>query len=134
MVGVTALPEDGQTMLGVAKVDAANRNAVIGVAKAAVSSEIVAFEDGSEYMDFAPAAGVIAPNSYLIIITDGLAPAVNVSSLALMTNGQIGDKIALSANGEMRLSINESDEIVVGKVAGPIDTASDTVPLFIDID
>ncbi len=104
MVGVTASPENGQPMLAVAKVDASNRNAVIGVAKEAVSAETVAFEDGSEYVDFAPTAGVIAPNSYLVIITDGLAPAVNVSSLALVANGEIGDKIALSTSGEMRTS------------------------------
>lgn len=134
MVGITASPEDGQPMLGVAKVDASNRNAVIGVAKEAISNEIVALEDGTEYTDFAPTTGNIAPKSYLVIITDGLAPAVNLSSLALVANGQIGDKIALSANGEMGLSLSSADEIVVGKMAGTVDEATDTIPMFIDID
>ena len=39
MVGVAASPENGQPMLAVAKVDDGNRNAVIGVAKEAVSDE-----------------------------------------------------------------------------------------------
>jgi hypothetical protein len=134
MVGVTSSPENGQPMLGVAKVDASNRNAVIGVAKEAISAETVTFEDGSEYVNFAPTAGVIAPNSHLVIITDGLAPAVNVSSLALLVDGQIGDKVAISISGEMGLSISEANGIVVGKVAGPIDEAKGTIPMFINID
>ena len=83
MVGITRHLKMGSRCWGWLKLDASNRNAVIGVAKEAISAETVAFEDGSEYVDFAPTAGVIAPNSYLVIITDGLAPAVNVSSLAL---------------------------------------------------
>ncbi len=35
-------------MLAVAKVDANNRNAVIGVAKEVVLAEIIVFEDGSK--------------------------------------------------------------------------------------
>ena len=134
MVGITSSPEGGQPMLGVAKLDASNRNAVIGVAKEAISAETIAFEDGSEYIDFAPDTGIIVPNSYLVIVTDGLAPAVNVSSLALLTNGAIGDKISLSVSGEMGLSIGEVGGIVVGKMAGPIDAKNNTIPMFIDID
>lgn len=134
MVGITLSPENDQPMLAVAKIDANNRNAVIGAAKEAVSTETITLEDGSEYIDFAPAAGVIAPNSYLVIITDGLAPAVNVTSLALVAEGAIGDKVALSANGQMEFSNGVADGIVVGKVAGPIDDGNGTVPMFIDID
>jgi hypothetical protein len=134
MVGVTSSPENGQPMLAVARIDANNRKAVIGVAKEAVSAETIALEDGGEYVDFAPVAGVIAPDSYLVIVTDGLAPAVNVTSLALIADGEIGDKIAISVNGQMRLSVNETDGVVVGKLAGPIDEEKGTVPMFIDID
>ena len=69
MVGVTPSPENGQPMLAVAKLDASNRKAVIGVAVEAVRTETVTFEDGREYVDFTPVAGVIAPDSYLVIIT-----------------------------------------------------------------
>jgi hypothetical protein len=121
-------------MLAVAKLDAGNRNAVIGVAVEAVRTETVTFEDGREYVDFTPVAGASAPDSYLVIITGGLAPAVNVASLTLVADGKIGDKIAISVSGAMKLSSREADEIVVGKVAGPIDEATGTMPMFIDID
>ena len=134
MVGVTPSPENGQPMLAVAKIDPNNRNAVIGVAMKAVTAETITLEDDSEYIDFAPVGGVIAPNSYLVIVTDGLAPAVNLSSLALLTDWEIGNKLAISASGEMGVSSGEADGIVVGKVAGPIDRANGTIPLFIDID
>lgn len=134
MVGVTPSPENGQPMLAVAKVDASNRNAVIGVAKQAVSAQTVTFEDGNEYIDFSPTSGVIAPDSYLVIITGGLAPAVNVSSLALLADGSIGDKVVLSASGEMAFSSSDTEAIVVGKIAGPIDEKNSTIPMFIDID
>lgn len=134
MVGVSSSPESGQAMLGVAKLDASNRHAVIGVAKEAISYETIALDDGSEYVDFAPDTGSITPSSYLVIITGGLAPAVNVSSLALLTDGAIGDKVSLSANGNMVMSASVNDGTVVGKMAGPIDEAAGTIPLYIDID
>ncbi len=134
MVGVSASPENGQPMLAVAKIDANNHNAVIGVAKEAISAATVAFEDGSEMIDFTPASGLIAPGGYLVIITGGLAAAVNTTSLALVAGGEIGDKIALSTSGEMALSRSAAGEIVVGKIAGPIDEAKGTMPMFIDID
>jgi hypothetical protein len=134
MIGVTESPDNGQPMLAVAKADATNYNAVIGVAKQAVTAEAVNFEDGHEYFDFAPTTGSIAPGSYLVIITEGLAPAVNLTSLALITEGRIGDKISLNDSGQMALSSSEAGGIVVGKVAGPIDEINGTVPLFINID
>ncbi len=88
--------------------------------------------------DFAPVDGAIGPEGYLVIITAGLAPAVNVESLALVTEWQIGDKLALSTSGEMKRSAGQTaaggEEIVVGKVAGPVDAALGTLPLFINID
>jgi hypothetical protein len=135
MIGVTESPENGQPMLAVAKVDTANQNGVIGVASMAITVQTVTLEDSTSYTDFTPAAGDIPPSSYLVIITDGLAPAVNVASLALLTDGAIGDKLSLSTNGDLGLlSITETLGIVVGKIAGPIDEANGTIPLFIDID
>lgn len=134
MVGVTNSPENGQPMLAVAKVDATNQHAVIGVAKEMVTAVSVALDDGSDYIDFSPATGTIAPNDYLIIITAGLAPAVNLDSLALITNGQIGDKITLSSAGQLTLSDHTANNITVGKIAGSIDEVTGTIPVFIDID
>lgn len=134
MVGVTESPENGLPMLAVAKVDANNRNAVIGVATQAMAVSTVVLEDESAITDFTPVDGLIAPGGYLVIITAGLAPAVNLSSLARVADGVIGDKIALSASGHLALSSSEPDAIVVGKMAGPIDVASGALPLFIAID
>ena len=135
MVGVASAPATGNPMLAVAKVDASNLNAVIGVAGEAFSAEIITHADGRQTNNFAEAGSTAAPNSYLGIITDGLAPAVNVSSLTLVTDGAIGDKLSLSTTGELGLlSMSETPGVVVGKMAGPIDVESGTVPIFIDID
>ncbi len=158
MVGVVSDPNHGQPMLAVAKLSAGNRNAVIGVAKEAVSSSVVVFEDGGEYVDFAPAAGSIAPRGYLVMITEGLAPAVNVGGLSTTMSGnhavsgadtallgadwEIGSKMLVAAGGTMVHASSVTggtadrsvDGIVVGKVAGPYDPNSHTIPLFIDID
>lgn len=134
MVGVTTSPGDEQPMLAVAKVDATNHNAVIGVAKEAITIQTILFEDSRETIDFAPSAGPIAPDGYLVIITSGLAPAVNLASLELVAEGTIGDKIVLLANGRMALSDSEAGQLVVGRLAGAVDERNGTVPLFIDID
>ena len=81
MVGVAPSPEGAEPMLAVAKVDAENRNAVIGVAAEAMSVATRTLEDESEQIDFSPAIGASEPNGYLVIITDGLAPAVNPEQL-----------------------------------------------------
>ena len=127
-------------MLAVAKVDANNRHAVIGVAKEAVAAASIWLEDESEDVDFAPVAGPSAPNSYLVIITDGLAPAVNLggvgaaSAVEASEGWQIGERIAVSAGGEMVRASGEAAPIVVGKVAGPVDPTNNTIPIFVDID
>ena len=121
-------------MLAVAKIDATNRNAVIGVATEAVTAETITLEDDSKIIDFTPSDDVIAPGSYLVIVTGGLAPAVNLNSLTLLTTWEIGDKIAVSPSGGLGLLSGQADAIAVGKVAGPIDKANGTIPLFIDID
>ncbi len=134
MAGITPSPENDQQMLGVTKLEPNNRKAVIGVASQAVSAEIVNMVDSQEYIDFAPVSGSIGPADYLIIITDGLAPAVNLSSLGLLAGGEIGDKITLAGNGQMSLASNETESTIIGKIAGPVDPAKKTIPLFIDID
>ena len=61
MVGVAASPENGQPMLAVANVNEGNSSAVIGVAKEAVSHEIVALEDGNEYVTLRPLPALSLP-------------------------------------------------------------------------
>lgn len=144
MAGIAPSPENGQPMLGVAKLDASNQNAVIGVAKLAILNQTVVLDDGSEHVDFQSSTGSIEPNNYLVIVTGGLAPAVNLSSLALLAKGEIGDKIALSGqtNGEVALALSsaasrspyQAPAIVIGRMAGAIDEINRTIPMFIDID
>lgn len=142
MVGVAQSPEDDRPMLAVAKLDADNRNALIGVATSAVKAATVTLEDGSKILDFSPVSGVIGPQDFLVIITAGLAPAVNLPSARLVTEWQIGDKLALSTSGEMVRSSRSgggvldggADGIVVGRIAGPVDAAQGTIPLYINID
>ncbi|MBE2222583.1 MAG: hypothetical protein IAF02_13635, partial [Anaerolineae bacterium] len=62
MIGIIS-PENGQPLLGVAKVDTTNHDAVIGVAKEAIFAETITSEDGSGYLDFKPTIGNIAPQS-----------------------------------------------------------------------
>ncbi len=140
MVGVTESPSDGQPMLAVASVNATNQNAVIGVVKEAIAVSEISGEDGNPRLSFSPTDGEITPGGYLVIITEGLAPAVNLSSLnsdlAAASSLAIGDKIALSTSGETTQSAAGAPAggIVIGKVAGPVDEATGTVPMYIDID
>ena len=134
MVGIGSNPENGEPLLGVAKLDSSNRNGVIGVASGAISAETVTAADGSSRIDFAPSNSAITPNSHLVIITDGLAAAVNVTSLTRDASWQIGDRIALTATAAMGRTDDADDTISIGKVAGPIDSETNTIPVFIDID
>ncbi len=158
LVGVATSPEADQPMLGVAKVDAQNRSTVIGVAVEAIAVETVILEDQQEAVNFVRMAGAIAPDSPLVLITEGLAPAVNVSSLATATDWSIGNRIALSTSGELvraggatdspgveaagveaagvdSVALNATENAIeIGKVASPVDEASGTVALFVDID
>ncbi len=118
-------------MLAVAKVNDANRNGVIGVAAESMSVATRIFEDESEQIDFTPAIGASEPNGYLVIITDGLAPAVNLNSLAVATGWQIGDKVALSTSGELARSSRGLDGPAIGKVAGALDEAAGTVLILL---
>ena len=121
-------------MLAVAKVNAENRNAVIGVAAKAFAVNKIAVEGGNEQIDFVPKSGMIAPDDYLVIITEGLAPAVNLDSLAVAATLQVGDKAAISASGAVTAAGVDVDQIEIGKVAGLVDEVGGTVALFVDID
>ncbi len=144
MVGVTTSPESDQPMLGVAQVDASNHGGVIGVAIEAMAAAKFALDDAQERLDFSPTTDPIVPQSYLVIITEGLAPAVNLRTLGRAATWEIGDRVAVSTTGEMERLNREIDghridkdgiaPIAIGKVAGPIDANSGTVPLFINID
>lgn len=131
MVGVASAPATGSPMMAVAKADATNRHAIIGVAAGAFSAEILTHEDGRQTNNFSEAGHIAAPNEYVSIITEGLAPAVNVSNLARGVSFQIGDKIMLATDGTLGRA---EDGIVIGRIAGELDAENGTIPVFIDVD
>ncbi len=131
IVGV-AESSDGQPILGVARLDASNADAVIGVAEYAMSADPI--DDDGAGVDSAQMPGSVGPNGYVVVITSGLAPAVNITSLSVAGDVSIGETLALSASGEMRLSQDRAATVEIGRVIGPIDDASDTIPMFIDIE
>ena len=136
MVGVTPSPESGQPMLAVARLDANNRRAVIGVARQAFSAELISDPNGNEYVDFAPIAGprAIAPEGYLSVVTEGLASAVKLTGLVQASVWQIGDRIALSGSGESEPSRDAADAVSIGRLAAPVDPMTGTISIFVDID
>ncbi len=134
LAGVSPSPENGESMLGIAKVDGENQKAVIGVAAELIVFNRVDHGGGIENADFSPAAGNIKSQSYLVIITDGLAPAVNLDAVGRQVSWEIGDKLAISTSGTFGRAAASEGAIVVGKVAGSIDAETGTIPLFIDID
>ena len=134
MAGIVPSPEGGDPLLAVEKIDSDNQKAVIGVAHALVVVDTVEQEGGLGVVDFSQAEGAIKPESYLIIITDGLAPAVNIDDVNRAVGWEIGDKLSLSSDGAFSRAVDYPTGIVVGKIAGPIDAENGTVPLFIDID
>lgn len=144
MAGTASSPEDGQPMLAVAKLDAGNQNAVIGVAKQAVLGQTVVSKDGSQHYDFQLASGRVEPEGYLVIITSGLAPAVKLGGLAKLAGAKIGDRVALAGavDGEVALALTkelgrspyQAPALAIGKVAGAIDEINATIPIYIKID
>lgn len=133
MVGVAPSPEGGGPMLAVARLDASNRSGVIGVAVEGMGVETVVLDDRTERTDFVPVSGSIAPDGFLVIVTDGLAPAVTLSSLNGATGLNVGDRIVVTQEGRIARAGSEADSLSIGRVAGPVDETSGTVPLFIKI-
>lgn len=128
VVGVTE-SADGQPMLGVARVDAANADAVVGVAERAMSAD-PSDNDGSIVV---PSTGSIEAGGYVVVVTSGLALAVNVDGLTVAADTPVGATLELYADGTMRTSGGSSTTVEIGRVVGPIDEANGTVPMFIDI-
>ena len=136
VVGVTE-SLDAQPMLGVARVGAANADAVIGVAERAMSPGT---DDNDGSADLVPVAGRIEPGGYVVVVTSGLAPAVKLDGLTAATDMRVGATLELSADGTMRTSDGtmrtsdgSSTTVQIGRVVGPIDEVNGTVPMFVDI-
>ncbi len=129
IVGVGKSSDD-QPILGVASVDPTNADAVVGVAEREMSGDPLAVDSPASGL----AVGEVEPGGYVVVITSGLAPAVNVDSLALVTNVPVGAKLALSADGEMVALATSSPGVEIGRMVGLPDLVDRTVSIYIDID
>ncbi len=131
IAGVVESPQGGEVLLAVRKADASNSKAVVGVVAQAMQV-VMKEREGIESLDVQTAEGSISPQGYLTIVTHGLAPVVKVEAAGAAL--EIGDLLAIAATpGATRLAEGgvESNGLVLGKVAGPVDAKAGTVPVFI---
>jgi hypothetical protein len=131
IAGVVESPQGGEVLLAVRKADAANSKAVVGVVAQAMQAEMKEVE-GVETLDVQAVEGSIPPRGHLTIITHGLAPVVKVEAAGPAL--EVGDLLTIgAAPGSTRLAEGgvESNGLILGKVAGPVDAKTGTVPVFI---
>jgi hypothetical protein len=140
IAGIAESPQGGEPLLAVRRADAANGEAVIGVAVQAMQAEMKTPEGMAdrEFLDIEPVEGDIPSGGYLTIITHGLAPAVKVADDSL----SIGDMLTVSAKpgaagkaaaAGISSAALEYSGAILGKVAGPVDIKSGTVPVFVTL-
>jgi hypothetical protein len=125
----------GEPLLAVHKASGAADTAVVGVvAEAMLVQEVERPEDplGQKSIDVQPVEGNVLPGGYLAIVTNGLVPAVKVSGVAAESL-RIGDLLSpASAPGKVQRAESQySPGTILGKVAGPYDPKTGTVPVFV---
>lgn len=134
LAGVVESPDGSGPMLSVRRADAAHSTAVIGVVVQAVQAEMREMPelDGAAILDVQPVEGDAPPGGYLAVATEGLVPGVRVD----LSRGEleIGDWLTVAAvpGVARRADPSGADEgAILGKVAGPVDAQTGTVPVFI---
>ncbi len=142
IAGIAApLMEGGEPLLAVRKANGATDSAVVGVVVQAIQVQEVERSEnppGQESLDVQPVEGNILPDGYLAIVTHGLVPAVKVDALAAESL-HIGDLLTPSAvPGQAKVCQTDEAEqaifttgTILGKVAGPLDPETGTVPIFV---
>jgi hypothetical protein len=131
IAGIIESPGGGEYLLAVRKLDASNSAAVVGVVARAMQVEVKEIE-GVETLDVQSMEGTVPPQGYLTIVTHGLVPAVKVEAGGETL--QIGDQLTVSTTpGSVRKAEGgmESSNTILGKVAGPVDRETGTVPVFV---
>lgn len=133
LAGVVESPFGGEPLLAVRQADAAHAPAIVGVVVQAVRLEMKEVEPGAgQTLDVQPVEGNIPPRGYLAIVTGGLAPAVKVDAPA--EGLQIGELLTVSPIAGKAQKVGtgvESEGAILGKVAGPVDAETGTVPVFV---
>jgi hypothetical protein len=131
------LEEGDEPMLAVRKASGAGDAAVVGVVTEAILvQQVERPEDqpGEKSVDLEPVEGNIAPGGCLAIVTHGLVPGVKVSAVAGETL-RIGDLVGPAASGRVQgVEARYETGTILGKVAGPYDPRTATVPVFITLE
>jgi hypothetical protein len=131
------LEEGDEPMLAVRKASGVGDVAVIGVVtEAMLVQEVERPEDppGQQSVDLAPVEGNIAPGGCLAIVTHGLVPRVKVTAAAAESL-RIGALVSPAALGKVQVAeAGYEAATILGKVAGPYDPESGTVPVFITLE
>ena len=132
IAGTVTPRQGGEPFLAVRRADTAHSQAVVGVVVQAMRVETKKLEgmDGIEFLDVQPVEGNVPPGGYLVIVTHGLVATVKAAD----ANLQIGDLLTISATpGAVCKAAPglESSSAILGKVAGPVDTKTGTVPVFV---
>jgi hypothetical protein len=132
IAGVVESPS-GEPLLAVRRADASNSAAVVGVVVQAMRVEMVEIE-GVESLDVQPVEGSIPPGGYLAIVTSGLVTGVKVD--APPGSLEIGDWLGVSTapgSDGMAAVAPRGSATMLGKVAGPVDAETGTVPVFVTL-
>jgi hypothetical protein len=142
------LQDGGEPLLAVRKAGGADDIAVVGVvAEAILVQEVERPEDppGQKSVDVEPVEGTIPPGGYLAIVSHGLVPAVKVGvppSAGGDYELRVGELLSLSAvSGTVQKAETQSADgrplyvegALLGKVAGPFDPQTGTVPVFVTL-
>jgi hypothetical protein len=142
------LQDGGEPLLAVRKARGATDIAVVGVvAEAMLVQEVQRPEDppGQKSVDVEPVEDTIPPGGYLAIVSHGLVPAVKVGvppSAGGDYELRVGELLSLSADsGTVQKAETQSADgrplyvegTILGKVAGPFDPQTGTVPVFVTL-
>ena len=138
MAGVAESPFDsGELLLSVRKAQGEADAAVIGVVVQAVEvaeAELAGSPPGQTFMDVQPVEGDAPPGGYLAIVSYGLVPAVRIGA-ADAEGLQVGDLVCpADAPGTVQIAgAPQAAGTILGKVAGPYDPETGTIPVFVTL-
>jgi hypothetical protein len=131
------LMDGGEPLLAVHKANGAADTAVVGVvAQAMRVQEVERPHDppGQKSVDVQPVKGSTRPGGYLAIVSHGLVPAVKVSA-SKAESLRVGDLLtpAAAPGKAQKVEAQYPAGTILGKVAGPYDPETGTVPVFVTL-
>jgi hypothetical protein len=144
IAGIAEFPKSDEPILAVRKANGATDIAVVGVVVQAMRVQEVDLPDdepGEKSVDVQPVEGDIPPGGYLAIVSHGLVSAVKVS-VSKAESLSVGELLSLAAvpgavqKAETQFVDGRSvyvEGTILGKVAGPFDPQSGTVPVFVTL-